>query len=281
METIDWTAWCRRIVLVLLITFFFMQDIKTFVHKNLSSLCFTQALVTDYIVATDRQAKLNRFLAYSHLEPNAIHSLEGETSQATMIRSLFMGEYHRFQGDMEVAAYWYSQAIHNDPIPLEQRALSYIPSARLLPDGNVLVDDMSHIDNWQVVNPTNVIDITFENRDGLGFISYQNDLERRDYLVYTVSAGVLPLIYHPVLSLRVKLTTGSYLSVAAKVDGVTQRYLSYYQGTGEWETLRIPLQGSALYKLRFILSEPGKEARTSNYSIWIDWIKLELDTFAQ
>ncbi len=251
------------------------------INRNLAHLSFVKAMSANTIKATDRQEKLKHFVTYLHHSQDKVllsPSVEAQT-ESTMLRSIFIGEYHRFQGDIDEAAQWYLQATQSDPFPSLQNSLSYARRKRLLPNGDILITDFSDVDGWQpdLVN-YNVESITFDSTDGIALISYPNHLDRRDIVTYLLyPPGAIQLGYHIVLSMRVKMEPGSFLTMSVKVDDVLERHLNYYQGTGNWETLKFPLTGDLLQAIFLSFSEPGKPpTEVSTYNAWIDWMQLEL-----
>lgn len=235
----------------------------------------------DHIRAKDRQAGLERFLGYlrSIRNEEVLPSPVEPLSETTMLRSIFVGEYYRLQGDMDKAARWYLLATQSDPLPLWQDSLQYAWRDRLLPSGDILITDFANVDGWVLdsIN-SNVVDGTFECVDGVVYVSYQNRPDQRDIVAYSLyPEGGMQLGYHTVLSVRVKIEPGSFLTLEIKVDDNLERYLHYYQGIGEWEVLEFPLRGGTLQAIKLGTGEPGESKTTPVYSeVWIDWIKLEL-----
>jgi 4-amino-4-deoxy-L-arabinose transferase-like glycosyltransferase len=107
-------------------------------------------------------------------------------------------------------------------------------------------------------------------------------------IVYSNTQGVADAVFFDLplnidlrealaLLLRVKLAQGSYLTLETVVDGQYWRpvNLNYYQGTGEWTTLIIPLaNGQHLNAVRISVSEPDETPRTPRYALSIDWLKI-------
>ncbi len=79
------------------------------------------------------------------------------------------------------------------------------------------------------------------------------------------------------LLLHIRLALGSYLTMETIVDGQywCPPYLNYYQGTGEWTTIAVPLpSGHQLNAIRISVSEPDEIPITPWYSLSIDWLKI-------
>ncbi len=247
-------------------------------RHNWAYITLNKALAADHIKAADRQAKLAHFVDYLHWAQSHNSQILSpqDNSKATMLRSIFIGEYYRSRGNVDRAAWWYRQAIQCEPYPLWQDSLSYAKRDRLLPNGNILITDFGDIERW-ISEPVNNANVNFESKDGVVCISYQNRSDQRDIAAYSLypEDGV-QLGYHTTLSARVKVEQGSFLTLELKVDGNLERYLNYYEGTGDWETFEFPLTGDVLQAIKLGVSEPSQLAATQLYRVWIDWIQLEL-----
>lgn len=246
-------------------------------YRNLAYLNLSKALVSDHVSAEFRQARLQDYFNYiynpqsGNISPPSID----ENPKFSMLTAIFIGEYYRYQGNWNKAAQWYLTAVKSDPFPVLQDSLSSLRKDKLLPDGTYKIDDLSNANHWRLVPPTNVKDITLESSDGILTASYKNNLNKRDRLVYSIRTGSFELGYHNILSTRVKLEPGTYLTIDAKIDDELKRYLRNYPGSGEWETLLIPLAGSSIHYIIFDFSERKKSAKTPIYQASVDWIKLE------
>lgn len=107
-------------------------------------------------------------------------------------------------------------------------------------------------------------------------ITYPNTPEVRDTVFFDFPLSI-DLKEALAVLLRVKLALGSYLTLETVVDGQHSRpvNLNYYQGTGEWTTLIVPLpNGQRLNAVRISLSEPDETPITPSYSFSIDWLKI-------
>ena len=273
-------VWPGRRVLLLLVVFVSLANIEPILYKNLAYVSFGQALASDHISAMERQEKLMHFLKYLRLVRDQEISLPDaqDSAEKTMLQAIFIGEYHRFQGDVDEAAHWYLQAVESDPFPLWQDSLSYMLRNGLLPDGNILIDDFSDMRGWVPDSHNNAVDARFERIDRVTSISYRNLPAQRDLLAYSLYPNPLemPLAHHAVLSIRVKLELGSYLTLEeVTLSNGRTRHLNYYRGTGEWETLKFSITGDILGEIKLIVSEPNEPREANIYRVWIDSIKLE------
>jgi tetratricopeptide (TPR) repeat protein len=262
----------------LLIVIVFWASTRSFLYRNLAYVSFSKALAADHIRATERQKGLTRFLEYlrSDRDQEILLPESEDLTEKTMLQSIFIGQYYRFQGNEDEAANWYLKAIDSDPVPFWQDSLVWTPQHMLLPDGYMLIHDFSQMEGWKLASPTNVVDVTFESVDGIALMTYPNRSDQRDRAAYALYLNPVPLSYHTVLVMRVKIEPGAFLTMVTKKDGILERHLDYYQGSGDWETLRFPLTGDELQMVKLIPSEPAKPKMASVYKIWFDWIKLEL-----
>jgi hypothetical protein len=275
-----WVAWSVGILILSMVVSFKLDWLQAAFDKNLGYVSLSRALASDHIQATDRQVKLARFLAYldSAGELDVPLSLVKQSNETSMLRSIFIGDYYRLRGDLNKAARWYLLAAHSEPFPSMQNSLLYAQRTRLLPDGDILIADFTNVDAWVPCWDNNNDDAALESDNNTALISYPNNLEQRDFVAYLLyPEGGLQLGYHTVLSMRVRVETGSFLTVEVTVDDVAwQRVLHYYRGTGDWETLRFPLTGDVLKMVELSVSEPEERLGRVRYSVWIDWIQLEL-----
>ena len=267
-------SWIVLVILVLIVT---PVDFKQYYYKNLSQISLNKAINSDNITAENRQVKLTDFLRYMRLSGDKVLSAAEfkNSDNIGMLRAIFIGSYYRYHGYLDESLYWYKQAIDSDPAPLVQDSLSYLNSKRLVENGSILVDDLSDNEGWQFDNSSNVEELVFENSDGILNISFENIPNRRDKLVFDVSTGLFNLGYHRLLSIRIKLEPGTFFTLSAKIDDELERYVSYYQGSGEWETITVPLHGDVIHYLRINFSETGKPNLSDSYQAQIDWIHLE------
>jgi hypothetical protein len=266
----------KVLLLLLLLGFSFTLSWKEPVYRNIAYLSFADAMGSKMIEASMRQAKLAQFLNFIQRTEN-ISIPEDLRVDVSMPQALFIGEYNRYHGDLQAALKWYHVAVRAMAEPRWQSSLSHIPLNDLLPDGNLLINDLSDLERLELVEgDTNVADFTLKNNNGIVSISFDNDFDERDRLAYVLHTGDIPLAYHPVLTLRFKSSSG-YLSLATLIDGDRQRQISYYQGDGDWEILSVPLEGDMLEKLYFKFDEPGESPQyVEVYKFWVDWIRLEL-----
>ena len=246
------------------------------IYHNLAYLNLAKALVSDQIKAEDRQARLHDFInspfypQSGNISPPSVD----EYSEISMLNAIFIGEYYRFQGNWDKAAQWYLVAIESDPFPVWQNSLSYLRKDKLLPDGTYK-DDLSNTNRWILDPSSNIEELVFENSGGILNISFENIPNRRDKLAYVVSTGLFNLGYHRLLSIRMKLEPGTFFTLSAKTDDELERYISYYMGSGEWETIKVPLKGDVIHYLRMSFSETGKPNLSDSYQAQIDWIHIE------
>lgn len=266
------------LVLGILIVISLRRDLKVRSYNNWNYAAFSRIMATDHIKAMERQAVLERFAEYLGLEQRQ-HDVADTFPETSMLQAIFIGEYHRLRGDKVEAAQWYRQAAKVESEPVWQRSLSYAQRSRLLPDGSMNFDEFSDVSGWVLdqVN-SNVVDAVFESQDGIAILFYQNQLDRRDTLAYMLyPEGGIRIGYHSLLSIRVKISPDSYLTVETKIDDILNRHVRYYSGTGEWEKVKIPLAGDTLQMVKLIFNEPGDPPpTTATHGYWLDWIRLEL-----
>lgn len=275
----QWVVRRKWILLVVLTVLIGFRDIKAKIHRNSAYLAFSRVMAADHIEATKRQADLKHFAEYISPEEDRGETLKS-LSEETMLRSIFIGEYHRLRGDIDEAARWYMQAAYSEPDSLWQDSLLCARRDRLLPDGDILITDFANVDGWVLdSNNSDVVDVAFESVDGIAYISYQNRPDQRDIVAYSLyPEGGVELGYHTTLTLRVRIEPGSFLTLEAKVDDVLERYLNYYEGTGHWETVRFPLEGEILQAIKLSVSEPGMDSETADtYKVELDQMRLELN----
>ena len=272
----------HTLLLIGIASFFIIMahgDIKALFTKNIAYLYLSKAFTPEPIKATVRQEMLGDFVRWYQLSQNRTYMLpwSNETSKMLMLRSIFIGQYYRFQGDMESAVSWYLMATNSTPFPVWQSSLTDIWQNKLSKDGNVMLDDFEGVGGWIPHTNHNNSEATIESRDGIAIISYPNHLEQRDVVAYVLYPGDLRLGYHTVLSVRVKIETGSLLTIDVKVDDGLERVLSYYPGTGDWETLQFHLTSEMFYVIYLNISEPWPPpTEIPVYKVWIDWIHFDL-----
>lgn len=193
-------------------------------------------------------------------------------------QAFFIATYYMYHQDMSTAIQWYQYAIA-DPSAWPD-ATQPIWRERLMPDGQILLDDFVTPDFWKVdeVN-SNVTAVTLQSTDSIVHISYPDRPDTRDRLAYSLfpNPDQVPLGYHRTLAVRVQVATNSYLTLETVTDGMRQRHLDYVQGRGEWQILRLPLEGDILKEIKIIISEPDGPSDSNSREVWFDWVKLEMD----
>jgi hypothetical protein len=276
----------RRWLRLSLIVFFLLlvfgpafQIALPLVDQNLVMLNFIRAVTAESIQAVERQTTLARYADFLDDTREAGVAEQGNRgTDASMLHAYFVGEYHRRQGENDEAAAWYRTAAHAAPQPNKQSSLAYAQRSRLLADGSLLVHNFSDLVGWQQIPETNVQDVMINSQNGALTFSYANRNDQRDIFAYQLfPEGGIPLGYHSILSLRALTEPGSYLTLETKVDGKYERHINYYQGSGEWETISVPLAGERLEAIFLSMGEPGKPPTTTPvYTIHLDWIHLDL-----
>lgn len=265
------TAW------ILSICFFVLLALSpatlAIARHNFATLQFVRTITAESMLATERQAMLNRYA--DHLDPTATVSPEQNLNNS-MLQAFFIGEYYRIQGDIVEATRWYRQAAHANPVPIQQHSLAYAQRSRLRADGSLQIHGFSDLIGWRVAENSNVVDPTTKHQNGLTVLSFPNQIDQRDLLTYQLFPGAIPIGYHSVLSLRVLGSPGSFLTLEATIDGKLNRYINYHSCTGQWETLRVPLEGNQLEAVFLGLSEPNNEPSVPYHKYQLDWLRLEI-----
>jgi hypothetical protein len=242
---------------------------------NLHNIAFLRALFADPIRAEERQSAL---LAYArHLHPDHVGSGSSSTqSESALLRSFFIGEYYRWHDQVAQAAQWYWQAATAKPVPAQQTSLAYAPRISLSPTGDVSIDSFDTLERWQLDPQNNVAQPVLSSRDGISHIAYDNRPNARDIFAISLFPNI-PIGYHRHLGLRLRLAPDTFITIETKVDGELTRQVNYYQGSGEWETVRIPLAGELLNQIKIGLGEPTVvESAPERYEVWLDWLRLEI-----
>ena len=287
MRIFDFMVKHKRLVKIgslALVAFFLVSieiGLKPVFHRNLAYLSLCNAFAFDSIRATDRQIALAHAAGYFALaNGRELQMPRNVNSDITMLHSLFIGEYYRSHDRMDEASPWYLIASQTDPIPVTQRSWSFTYIDRLTPEGDLLLGDFCEIEEWRPLESNSVMSEDCKSDGDALALFYTNTVDQRD--VHGCSLSLyqqpLPLDYHNVLAVRVKLGLGTLLTIDLTLDNTIERVVGYYSGTGTWEILRFPLQGTQLQWLSIAISEPLEPSslKVSEYEAWIDWVKLEL-----
>ncbi|MAT96896.1 MAG: hypothetical protein CL608_07120 [Anaerolineaceae bacterium] len=265
----------RSILLCFLLLLILIWN-KDSVSRNIANIFLNSALGKPAIEITERQKFLTRFLKYQNVD---LTKVSDTPHQAKPTQALFIGEHYRLQGNLQLAARWYKQVIEADlpfdwVLPIGSGWYKNLES-----DGDLTLFDFSNINNWVLTSaeerPENIV---FKSENSIAELSYDNNYAKRDMLAYSsflkLQDNILP--YYEILSFRVKVDENSFFTVETVVDGERQRRLHYYEGSGDWETFSFNLSGNSLDEIKLIISEPDDLNVAQTYTVYFDWIKLEM-----
>jgi hypothetical protein len=119
--------------------------------------------------------------------------------------------------------------------------------------------------------PNNTIGIMGSD-DGILTMSYQNDLEKRDFFTYQFNIKNFLLNENNELVIRLKGNYQTYLTIETVVKEERYRPVSYTIVPDEWSIWFIPLEHGELSNITIGISEPDNTITNQKYEIQIDWI---------
>lgn len=124
---------------------------------------------------------------------------------------------------------------------------------------------------------TNTTSATFQPVEDTYELRFANTPASRDIAAYTAAADAIPLANFDALSVRARVAPGSFLTLDVLIDGSVQRLLGYHRGSGEWETLTLPLPeaGRQIEMVRIIANEPNASPQQPHHEVSIRWIALQ------
>ena len=112
---------------------------------------------------------------------------------------------------------------------------------------------------------TQVLTLTYANTPGV-----------RDMVVYAWRGPLALPAWHTVRIVG-KSAPGTYLTLELSTENGLNRYLNYHQGSGEWETFDLPIEGTELRYIYIILNEPSDGVEADHYQLQLQPVALRLE----
>jgi hypothetical protein len=268
----------QYLIILTIITLIIIRLSSDAVSQNIAYLSFNWALGQ---TSVNRTYYLGKFASFwQQKAPQSTPTLlYGNT--ISPIQQFFIGRYYHIQGDLTTAIHWYSLAAQHSDEFIWPSLADLQWQHQLTSDGHVLLDDFKQANLWRKEEGnSNITNLTFQVADSVTYINFTNQLQQRDRLAYSLypNWAKIPIGYHQILAIRVKISPDSYFTLETVIDDLRTRHLNYIQGNGEWQIIKIPLSGNILKEVKIILSEPVEMNTATQYQFWFDWIKLELPT---
>jgi hypothetical protein len=272
-----------RTILITLVTllFLFARDrLIPSLSFNLANVVLNRTLWQGNQTAIGRQRVLS--LAAGLLEAGSGEKPGPFTEtivsgQCTLIPSMVIADYYRKQKDFVKASTWLRQAASADPYPATQDAILLPGWVRVTPRGDIALDWSSS--NWHFRSDSQPANLEVDDDHGWLTISYQNNLEQRDRVIYEWR-GPLQIPYWHTLQLRARVHPGAFLTFETHSTAGVQRYIHYHQGSGEWEEFIIALNAETLRYMYISLTEPSQDSSVMDYTVDIEPLTLVLGDVA-
>jgi hypothetical protein len=142
---------------------------------------------------------------------------------------------------------------------------------------SALIDDFgAEQQGWGLTSWTNVTP-AMAVHEGVLSVTSPRTKDVRDMLGLTRKVSV-DLGGSGTLEVRMRAAKGSPFGVEAVLDGTLTRLHSYVPASGDWETVRLPMQGQRLTSVTLILAEPSAAAQWDDAvaTYEFDWVRVEL-----
>jgi len=115
----------------------------------------------------------------------------------------------------------------------------------------------------------------FSTNDGILTMSYDNDLEKRDFFTYYFIINNVYVNEYNELVFRLKSDTHSYLTIETVLNGERSRPVSYANVPNQWSIWFVPFEQGELSNITIGISEPDNILTNQTYEIQIDWIGVK------